>query len=276
MIPYAHPEALVDTQWLSDHLHDPTLRILEVDMSPEPYQNNHIPGAVFWNILKDVFQPDLRINFEPDAIASLLSRSGIANETTVIAYGSYPGTGAWIFWFLNVIGHQNVRVLNGGHQKWLAEGRPVASKFATVSPRSHQPRLLNMDLRATKDEVLAAINDPQRVLLDVRTLPEYVGEVFLMEPPKNGERAGHIPGAVHLEHTLTLNEDGTFKSVEELQTLFSSQGIAPEKEVFPYCAVGGRSAYMWFVLKHLLGYANVRNYDGSWNEWSRLADTPIA
>lgn len=276
MSQYAHPEVLVDTQWLADHLYDPNLRILEVDMSPEPYKEAHIPGAVFWQVLTDLFQPDLRINFEPDAIAALLSRSGITDATTVVAYGSYPGTGALIFWFLNVIGHPKVKVLNGGHQKWLAEGRPMASDLATVTPTSYQPKPLTVGLRVEKEEVLAAINAPQQVLLDARTLPEYSGEIFLMQPPENGERAGHIPGAVHLEHTLTLNDDGTFKPVDELQELFSSRGVTPDKEVFPYCAVGGRSAYMWFVLNYLLGYPKVRNYDGSWNEWSRLADVPIA
>ncbi|MEB3360233.1 MAG: sulfurtransferase [Synechococcales bacterium] len=273
---YAHPEVLVDTQWLADHLHDPKVRILEVDMSPEPYKEAHIPGAVFWNSLTDVFQPDLRLNLQTDAIAPLLARSGITDETTVVAYGSYPGTGAWILWFLNVIGHRHVRVLNGGHQKWLAEGRPISSELSTFPPTHYQPKPLDTSLRVAKDDVLAAINDPQRVLVDARTLPEYTGEVFLMKPPENGERAGHIPGAVHLEHTLTLNADGTFKSFDELETLFTSRGVTPDREVFPYCAVGGRSAYMWFVLKYLLGYPRVRNYDGSWNEWSRLADIPIA
>jgi thiosulfate/3-mercaptopyruvate sulfurtransferase len=235
MSQYAHPEVLVDTQWLMEHLDDSNVRVVEVDMSPEPYKDAHIPGAVFWNIFTDLLKPDLSINLDSVAIEKLLSHSGISNDTTVVAYGSYPGTGAWIFWLLKVFGHDNVHVLNGGHQKWVAEGRP----------------------------------------LDVRTAQEYDGEIFMMEPPKEKERGGHIPGAVHIEHIQTLNEDGTFKSFEELQALYHSKGITPDKEVFPYCAIGGRSAYTWFVLKYLLGYPKVRNYDGSWNEWSRLPNSVI-
>jgi 3-mercaptopyruvate sulfurtransferase SseA len=194
MFQYAHPEVLVDTQWLMNHLNDPTVRVVAVDTSPEPYKNARIPGAVFWNIFTDLLLPNLRINLDPTVMEKLLGRSGISHDTTVIAYGSYPGTGAWI---------------------------------------------------------------------------------FMMQPPEGTERGGHIPGAVHLEHTLTLNKDGTFKSAQELHALYTSHGITPDKEVFPYCAIGGRSAYTWFVLKYLLGYPHVRNYDGSWNEWSRLPNVPI-
>lgn len=194
-------QVVVDTQWLNDRLHDPNVRIVEAEMSPDHYQDAHIPGAVFWNIMADLLLPDLRQNLDANHIERLLSRSGITNETTVVAHGSYPGTGAWIFWLLKLFEHSDVRVLDGGHQKWTAEGRPVTY--------------------------------------------------------------------------LTLNEDGTFKSVSELQKLFTSRGITLDKEIFPYCVLGGRSAYTWFVLKYLLGYPKVRNYDGSWNEWSRLPDALI-
>jgi thiosulfate/3-mercaptopyruvate sulfurtransferase len=267
---YAHPEVLVDTQWLMDHLNDPMVRVVEVDMSPEPYQDAHIPGAIFWNIFTDLLMPDLSMNLEPTAIEKLLSRSGISQETTVIAYGSYPGTGAWIFWLLKLFGHDNVSVLNGGHQKWMAEGRPLTSELSSFAPTQYQAKSPDASFRILQTEVQASLGRSDYVLLDVRTPQEYRGEVFMMKPPEGSERGGHIPGAVHLEHTLTLNEDGTFKSAEELHTLYSSRGITADKEIFPYCAIGGRSAYTWFVLKYLLGYPNVRNYDGSWNEWSRL------
>jgi len=270
-----HPEIVVDTQWLNDHLHNPQVRIVEVDMSPKPYKNAHLPGAVFWDIMIDLFQPDLRLRLEPEVVEALLSKSGITHETTVVAYGSYPGTGAWIFWFLKAIGHPDVRVLNGGHQKWLAEGRPVTSDLSTFAPTPYHAQPADPTLRVTQAEVEAAIAQPDKVLVDVRSLAEYRGEVFLTKPPTGAERAGHIPGAVHIEHTLTLNDDGTFKSLDELQALFSGKGVTPDKEVFPYCAVGGRSAYMWFVLKYLLGYPNVRNYDRSWNEWGRLPNVAI-
>ncbi|MEC4816973.1 MAG: sulfurtransferase [Scytonema sp. PMC 1069.18] len=267
---YAHPEVLIDTQWLANHLHDSNIRVVEVDTSPEPYKDAHIPGAVFWNIFTDLLLPDLRINLDASAMEKLLSRSGITNETTVVAYGSYPGTGAWIFWLLKLFGHQDIRVLNGGHQKWMLEGRSVTAELSNFSPTQYHAKPLDASLRVLHEEVQASINRCDRVVLDVRTIQEYRGEHFMIKPPEETERAGHIPGSVHIEHTLMLNEDGTFKSFDELQTLYSSKGITSDKEVFPYCAIGGRSAYTWFVLKYLLGYPKVRNYDGSWNEWSRL------
>lgn len=266
---------IVDTHWLNDRLHDPNVRIAEVEMAPDHYKEAHIPGAVFWNIMADLLLPDLRQNLNINHIERLLSRSGITNETTVVAYGSYPGTGAWIFWLLKLFGHADVRVLDGGHQKWMAEGRPVTTEFSTFAPVAYQAKPLDTNLRVLADEVRTAIERPEQIILDVRTLQEYQGEYFLMKPPEGTEQAGHIPGAIHLEHTLTLNEDGTFKSISELQKLLTSKGITSDKEIFPYCAIGGRSAYTWFVLKYVLGYPNVRNYDGSWNEWSRLPDALI-
>lgn len=275
MTNYAHPEVLIDTQWLADHLNEPDIRLLEVDMSPEAYQNNHLPGAVFWNILTDLLLPDLGLNLDKTAIEKLLSQSGITHETTVIAYGSYPGTGAFIFWLLKLFGHQNVCVMNGGHQKWMAEGRPVTAELSTFAPTQYSAKSLDASLRVLPEEIELSLDRPDQVLIDVRTTQEYRGEQFLMKPPEGTERAGHIPGSVHIEHILTLNEDGTFKSFDELQTIYHSQGITPDKEIFPYCAIGARAGYIWFVLKYLLGYPNVRNYDGSWNEWSRMTHAPV-
>jgi thiosulfate/3-mercaptopyruvate sulfurtransferase len=275
MCQYAHPEVLVDTQWLMDHLNNPMVRVVEVDMSPEPYKDAHIPGAIFWSIFADLLKPDLSMNLDPTAMGKLLSRSGISQETTVIAYGSYPGTGAWIFWLLQLFGHGKVYVLNGGHQKWINEGRPVTSELSNFTPTHYHVAPPNPNLRVLQTDVQASLERSDCVLLDVRTPQEYRGEIFMMKPPEGSERGGHIPGAVHLEHTLTLNADGTFKSAEELRNLYNSQGITTDKEIFPYCAIGGRSAYTWFVLKYLLGYPQVRNYDGSWNQWSRLPHTQI-
>lgn len=247
----------------------------QVDANPEPYQNAHIPGAVFWNVFTDLLMPDLRINLNPTAIKQLLSRSGISQETTVIAYGSDSGTGVWIFWLLKTFGHDRVSVLNGGYQKWVAEGRSLATELSNFVPTQDYAKSPDPSLRVLQPEVQASLSRTDCVLVDVRTLPEFRGEVFMLKPPEGTEPGGHIPSSVHLEHTLTLNEDGTFKSVEELQTLFTSRGVTADKEVFPYCAIGGRSAYIWFVLKYLLGYPKVRNYDGSWNEWGRLPNVPI-
>jgi len=276
MTDYVNPNAIVSTQWLADHLNDPKVRIVEVDMNPQQNQNAHILGAVFWNIFTDLARPDLRLNLEASAVEGLLSRSGITPETTVVAYGSYPGTGGCIFWLLTLFGHTRVRVLNGGHQKWKAEGRPVTENLSTVAATEYRIRQpLNHNMRVLPEEIQASFARPEQVLLDVRTPEEYAGEQFLMKPPEGSERAGHIPGAIYAEHLLTLNEDGTFKSFDELKALYESKGITPDKEIFPYCAIGARAGYVWFVLKYLLGYPKVRNYDGSWNEWSRLPNAAI-
>ena len=276
MSQYAHPEVLVDTNWLEKNLDDPKLRIVEVDMNPQPYHDAHIRGAVFWNIFRYLLLPDRRINLDVKSFEKLMSKSGITNDTTVIAYGSYPATGAWIFWLLKLFGHQDVRVLNGGYQKWKLENRPLAKELSTFSQVPYSAKTPDNSLRVLYEEVQASIGRSDRILLDVRTEKEYSGEWFFDRPAKEDERTGHILGALHIEHLLTLNEDGTFKSFDELQALYSSKGITSDKEVFPYCAIGGRSGYTWFVLKYLLGYPKVRNYDGSWNEWSRLPDMVIA
>ncbi len=275
MSQYAHPEVLVDVQWLKEHLNDPLVRIIEVDLSPEPCKDAHIPGAIFWNVLTDLLQPDFSINLNPTAIADLLSRSGITPETTVIAYGSTPDVGAWIFWLLKLFGHHNVLVLNGGHKQWLANAYPVTSEFAQVTPTTYPVPTIDQSLRVLLPEAQASLNQPDYVFLDVRSVGEYRGEIFMRKPPEGDERGGHIPGAIHLEHMVALNEDGTYKSKAALQQLYAGQCVTPDKDIFPYCAIGGRSASTWFVLKYLLGYPKVRNYDGSWNEWSRLPNAQI-
>ena len=276
MLSYAHPDSLIDTQWLAEHLNDPSVRIVEVDMIPEACANVHIPGAVFWSIFADLMTPDMGLNFDSEASSALLSKSGISPETTVVPYGSNPATGASIFWLLKCLGHDNVRVLNGGHQKWVAEGRPLTAELSTFNPTQYMLSTpSNRDYRIPLSDVKAALNQSDTVLLDVCTPAEYSGEVFLDKPPEGDERAGHIPGAVHIEHSLVFNEDGAFKSVDTLQSLFDQQGVTKDKKIVPYCAVGARSGSIWFVLKYLLGYPNVQNYDGSWNEWSRMPDAPI-
>lgn len=275
MSQHAHPEVLVDTQWVFDHLNNPNVRLIEADMSPEIYNAGHIPSAVFWNVSADLLLPDYRINFDIPALEELLSRSGISKDITVIAYGDFPATGAWLFWLLKVFGHRDVRVFNGGRQKWIAEGRPLTTQQPNIVPTHYHAQSPDANLRAFCDDVRESIGRADRVLVDVRSPQEYKGEWFFTKPPEQTERAGHIPGAVHVSYELTLNEDGTFKPIEELQALYSSKGITPDKEAIAYCAIGGRSGHTWFVLKYLLGYPNVRNYDGSWNEWSRLSHMPI-
>lgn len=274
MFQYAHPEVLVDTQWLFDHLSDPNVRLVETDMNSQTYNDGHIPGAVFWDST-DLLLPDQRINFNIAALEGLLARSGITNDTTVITYGSYPAVGAWLFWLLKVFGHRDVYVLNGGRQKWMAEGRPLTTQQPIITPTHYHAQVPDASLRALREYVQESIGQAERVLVDVRTPQEYNGEWFMTKAPEGTERAGHIPGAVHVPYELALNDDGTFKSSDALQALYDSRGITADKEAIAYCAVGARSGHTLFVLKYLLGYPNVRNYDGSWNEWSRLPDLAV-
>lgn len=267
---YAHPEVLVDTQWVADHLDDPNVRLIEGDISSHVYDTGHIPGAVFWNVFTDLMSPNQQLNFDRVAMEGLLSRSGITNDTVVVAYGNYPAVGGSIFWLLKGIGHQDVRVLNGGRQKWMAEERLLTTEPSIVAPTRYWVQNFDRASRALHEDVQNSFERPDQVLVDVRSLEEYRGEWFMTAPPQGDERAGHIPGAVNVNYELALNDDGTFKSIAELQALYETQGITPDKDIITYCAVGGRSGHTWFVLRYLLGYLQVRNYDGSWVEWSRL------
>jgi thiosulfate/3-mercaptopyruvate sulfurtransferase len=271
MSEYAHPEVLVDTQWLADHLHDPNVRIIELDMNPNPCNAGHIPGAIFWNMSTDMLLPNFSMNLDTATWEKLLGNSGITNDTTVIGYGDFPAIGGLLFWLLKLFGHSDVRVLNGDRRKWVAENRPLTTESPTITPTQYHLQPPDPSLRAFIDDV-RNFNKSDTVLVDVRTLEEYNGELFMMQPPQGNQRAGHIPGAIHLFYELALNNDGTFKSYNQLQKLYGEHGITKDKQAIVYCAVGGRSAHTWFVLKYLLGYPNVRNYDGSWNEWSQIPE----
>ncbi len=272
---YAHPEVLVDTQWLAEHLHDPQVRIIDAHIDPAPYQSGHIPGAVLWNGFETLLKPDWSINFDPDSIAQFCGRSGIANDTTVVAYSDHSAIAPWVFWFLKSVGHGDVRVLNGGRKKWIADGHGLTTEPPSVTATSYTAQEPDPDLRVLQERVRAAVGQAHHVLLDVRTPEEYRGEVFLLEPPQGTERAGHIPGATHLYYEAALNADETFKSADELAALYASHGVTADKETITYCAVGIRSAHTWFVLTQLLGYPAVRSFDASWNLWGRLSDTPV-
>jgi len=275
MSQYSHPETIVNTQWLFDRLEDPNIRIVEMGLNSEQYLQGHIPNTVFWNAKKVSFS-DLSIQIDRNLWETLLASSGINKDTTVIAVGGeFPATAGLIFWLLKVFGHNKVKILNGGRDKWIAESRPLTKEEPIITPSNYNIKSLDDSLRVFQAEVYESINKQDTEIVDVRTPQEYCGEIFMMKPPEKTERGGHIPSAINLYYEVALNEDKTFKSFEELEKIYTEKGITRDKFIIPYCAVGARSSHTWFVLKYLLGYPNVRNYDGSWNEWSRLERMPF-
>ena len=272
---YAHPEVLVETEWVAEHLDDPQVRLIDTHIDPTSYEAGHIPGAVFWHGFETLLKSDYQVNFEKAAVEDLCGRSGIANDTTVIVYSEHSAIAPWVFWFLKSIGHEDVRVLNGGRKKWIADSHPLTTDPPTIAATAYTAQAPNPDLRALQEKVRAAVGQEGQVLLDVRTPEEYRGEIFMLEPPQGTECAGHIPGATHIYYEAALNEDETFKSMDELSALYADQGITADKETITYCAIGIRSAHTWFVLTQLLGYPHVRSFDASWNVWGRLPDTPV-
>ena len=192
---YANPGALVETSWLAAHLEDPGLRVVDVHIDPTPYEQGHIPGAVFWNGLTTLLRPDYRVNFDASAIEALLGQAGITNDSTVVVYSDHTALAPWVYWFLKTIGHDDVHVLNGGRAKWVAENRPLATEVPEVTPTSYTSRAPDPARRVLLDQVRKAVGDDGFVLVDVRAAEEYRGELFMLEPPQGTERAGHIPGA---------------------------------------------------------------------------------
>ena len=278
MSEYKHPEVLVTADWLANHIHQPNLRVVEVDVDTKAYDQGHIPGAVGWNWqteLQDRIRRDL---IEKDALQELLGQSGISNDTTVILYGDNNNWfAAYAFWQLKYYGHQDVRLLNGGRKKWLAENRPITTEPAKVAHSSYRVKGTDESLRAYKEDVLHVVREgkPGR-LVDVRSADEFTGKI--LAPPglsETAQRAGHIPGAANIPWSQAAREDGTFKSFDELQKLYADEGINSNNEVITYCRIGERSSHTWFVLKYLLGFDRVRNYDGSWTEWGNLVGVPI-
>jgi thiosulfate/3-mercaptopyruvate sulfurtransferase len=275
---YAHPEVLMDTEWAAQHLKDPKVRFVEVDVDVAAYQSGHIPGAVGWH-WKDELETPIRRNVASrEQIGDLLSRTGIGPDTTVVLYGdSSNWFAAYAFWLLKYHGHHDVRLLNGGRQKWQAEGRPTATERPTYARVVYSVNGPDPSIRALRDFILPRVSQPGVALVDVRSPKEYKGELLAPEhlPQEGAQRGGHIPGAKNIVWSEAVREDGTFKSADELQALYAGQGVTPDKEVIAYCRIGERSSHTWFVLKYLLGYPQVRNYDGSWTEWGSLIDAPI-
>lgn len=275
---YAHPEVLVETDWAAQNLADPGLRFVEVDVDTTAYDSGHLPGAVGWNWQLELQDHPRRDIVTQGAFEALLSRSGISPDTTVILYGDNNNWfAANAFWLLKYYGHENVRLMNGGRKKWVDEGRRLTQEVQHYPPTNYKVQKLNQDLRALRDDVLRGLGQPGRGLVDVRSPKEYSGELLAPEtaPQEGSQRGGHIPGAANVPWSQAVQENGTFKPAEELQVLYQGKGLRPEQEVIAYCRIGERSSHTWFVIKYLLGYPKVRNYDGSWTEWGSLIGAPI-
>ena len=274
---YAHPEALVGTAWVAEHLHDPTVRLVEVDVDTGAYREGHIEGAVGWSWTKDLCDPVVRDIIPARDLAALLGRSGIANDTTVVLYGDNNNWfAAWAFWQLKLYRHADVRLMNGGRKKWVAEGRPLRTDVPTYLGATYRVPDPDFSIRARLPEVEASLGREEIALVDVRGPQEFTGE--LLSPPGLAEtcqRGGHIPGAVNVPWGRACNEDGTFRSWEELRQLYADAGVPFGKRVITYCRIGERSSHTWFALTYLLGFGDVRNYDGSWTEWGNLVGARV-
>ncbi|MCS7060319.1 MAG: sulfurtransferase [Anaerolineae bacterium] len=275
---YAHPEALVSTDWLAEHLNDPHIRIVESNEDPLLYSAGHIPGAVNIDWTVDLNDQIVRDYINADRFAQLMSEKGIANDTTVIFYGDKNNWWAcYAFWVFQLFGHTNAKILNGGRKKWVEEGRPMTRDVPTYPRTEYRaPARDDSHYRAFRDQVLAHVR-ANGTLVDVRSPQEYTGErVHMPDYPNEGAlRGGHIPGAKNIPWAQTVREDGTFKSYDELLNLYASKGVMPDQDIIAYCRIGERSSHTWFVLKYLLGFERVRNYDGSWTEWGNSVGVPI-
>jgi len=275
---YVHPEVLVDTQWVADHLNDPKVKIVEVDVDTNAYDTGHIKGAIGLDWRKDLQARPIRDLLSKDKLEELLSSKGVSNADTVLVYGDNNNWfAAWFVWNLKYYGHQDVRLINGGRKKWQDEGRELVTDAPTIKPANYRAGQPDKSIRALRDEVLADLGKAGVALVDVRSPKEYSGELLAPEnlPQEGAQRGGHIPGAANIPWGQAVREDGTFKSVDELRALYGSKGVTADKAVIAYCRIGERSSHTWFVLHYLLGYPNVRNYDGSWTEWGSLIGVPI-
>jgi thiosulfate/3-mercaptopyruvate sulfurtransferase len=274
---YAHPEFLVSTDWVAGHLNDPMVRIVESDEDALLYETGHIPGAVKVDWFTTLQHPVRRDFLTQDDFEKLCSNLGITNDTTVVLYGDKSNWFAtYAFWVFKYYGHENLKIMNGGRAKWEQEGRQKTKEVPSYSPTSYKAKAPDPGIRAFRDDVFAQIK-AHRPLVDVRSPKEYSGELLHMPgyPQDGAMRGGHIPGAANIPWSKATNEDGTFKNPVELRKIYQEQGVLPDKEVIAYCRIGERSSHTWFVLTYLLGYPNVRNYDGSWTEWGNLVDAPI-
>jgi thiosulfate/3-mercaptopyruvate sulfurtransferase len=276
---YTHPDVLVSTEWVAEHLNDPNVRLIESNEDPLLYETGHIPGAVKIDWEQDLNDPLVRDYISKEQFEQLMSRLGISNDTTVVFYGDKSNWWAtYAFWVFQLFGHTNARVMNGGRQKWVDEGRELTRDVPQVEPSQYTAKERDDSrIRAFRDEVLDH-QEAGKPLVDVRSPAEYKGELLHMAnyPQEGALRGGHIKGARNVPWARAANEDGTFKSADELRKIYQEeQGLNPSDDVIAYCRIGERSSHSWFVLTYLLGYDKVRNYDGSWTEWGNAVGMPI-
>jgi len=273
---YKHPEALVSTDWVAAHTADPKVRLVEVDVDTTAYEKGHIANAIAWNWTSQLQDNVRRDLLSKPQLEQLLSQSGIGRDTTVVLYGDNNNWfAAYALWQLEYYGHPHLKLMNGGRKKWELEGRPFTTDVPSVAPAPYKVSDPDASVRAKRDLVFQALDSQKINLVDVRSPDEFTGKVIA--PPgmtETAQRGGHIPGALNVPWAKAANEDGTFKSYDDLLPLYA--GVNPNHETIAYCRIGERSSHTWFVLKYLLGFPNVRNYDGSWTEWGNLVDAPIA
>jgi thiosulfate/3-mercaptopyruvate sulfurtransferase len=268
---------LVTTDWVAQHATDAGVRVVEVDVDTAAYDQGHVPGAAGWNWTTELCDTLVRDIIPVKKLEELLGRTGIDNKTAIVLYGDNNNWfAAWAFWQLKIYGHEDVRIMDGGRKKWLAEGRNLNTDKPTFPAKTYKAGGPDISIRAFLPEVQQAVAGKKGPLVDVRSPQEFTGEI-LAPPglPETCQRGGHIPGAKSIPWGKNCNEDGTFKSVDELKALYGAQGISGDQPVIAYCRIGERSSLTWFVLRHLLGFKNVKNYDGSWTEWGNLVGAAV-
>jgi thiosulfate/3-mercaptopyruvate sulfurtransferase len=276
---YAYPNILVSTQWINDHLNDLKIRIVEVDYIPATsYMLGHIPGAVLFDWNRDIIDSTKRDVISKEVLEESLRRIGVNNDTTLIVYGDFKNWfAAFAFWIFKYYGVQDVRLMNGSRKKWFDENRPLSLDIPTYPRGNFKASDPDKSIRAFMNDVKEVLGSQDKILVDVRTNDEFNGKTLAPTEysTEYGQMRGHIPGAVNVPWSKMVNEDGTLKSAEELKRLYESLNVTPDKEVITYCGIGERASYTWFVLKYLLGYPNVKSYDGSWLEWGNTIGNPI-
>jgi thiosulfate/3-mercaptopyruvate sulfurtransferase len=275
---YFDTSKMVSVEWLKDHMEDPDVRIVEVGtLREEMYPGSHIPGAIYWPWKETLWDKDTREFVLPPDFAKLLGDSGVTPDTTIVFYSEMCQFANYALWTCLLRGHEKVKILNGSRKIWVTRGLPMTDVVPTVKKVAYPVQPSNEGIRISRTAVLAGLNNPDRVILDVRTLKEYNGERVKPEPgPDFGaERAGRIPGAKHLLYEELLNDDDTFKDAEELKRVFEKRGATADKDIVSYCRLSHRASMVWFVARYLLGYPRARSYDGSWTEWGSIVGYPV-